>query len=246
VAVEPYYDDGRVVIYHGDALELLPVLEADSVITDPPYGTGHYATDTACFTGEVLRTLVAIGPCAVFGWPEKLIGLCVEAGLTPDEWVTWWPTNGAMKGFNPAGLLREVECVASFGAGSWTDLRGVRTGNGSRVAAASYDGLTTRISGDRTEDRRMGDVWTDAAPGLGFLSYLRQHPNEKPMPVLHRLVEAVGVGTILDPFCGSGSTGVAALQEGMNFIGIEKEAKYVEIARRRIAAEAAQGKLEFT
>lgn len=42
-------------------------------------------------------------------------------------------------------------------------------------------------------------------------------------------------GTVLDPFCGSGSTGVAANAEGFDFIGIEREAEYVEIARRRIA-----------
>ena len=48
---------------------------------------------------------------------------------------------------------------------------------------------------------------------------------------------------ILDPFCGSGTTGVAALMAGMRFIGIERELKYVEIARRRIADAAAQTSL---
>jgi 16S rRNA G966 N2-methylase RsmD len=42
-------------------------------------------------------------------------------------------------------------------------------------------------------------------------------------------------GIVLDPFCGSGSTGVAALQEGFSFIGIEKEAEYAEIALARLA-----------
>jgi site-specific DNA-methyltransferase (adenine-specific) len=42
-------------------------------------------------------------------------------------------------------------------------------------------------------------------------------------------------GLILDPFAGSGSTGVAALQEGFAFVGIEREAEYVEIAERRMA-----------
>ncbi len=74
------------------------------------------------------------------------------------------------------------------------------------------------------------------------------HPSPKPVRLMRWLVRGAASpgSTILDPFCGSGSTGVAALAEGMNFIGIEREAKYVEIARRRIAAEAAQGKLEFT
>lgn len=52
------------------------------------------------------------------------------------------------------------------------------------------------------------------------------------MAYLCRLVTPPG-GTVLDPFMGSGSTGVAAAREGFRFIGIEREAKYYEIAQRR-------------
>jgi site-specific DNA-methyltransferase (adenine-specific) len=66
------------------------------------------------------------------------------------------------------------------------------------------------------------------------------HPTVKPtdlMRYLVRLVTRPG-GTVLDPFTGSGSTGKAALLEGMSFVGIEREAEYVEIARDRIRAVA--------
>lgn len=62
------------------------------------------------------------------------------------------------------------------------------------------------------------------------------HPTVKPIKLMRylcRLVTQPG-GTVLDPFCGSGSTGVAALQEGFQFLGIEKEEEYAEIARRRL------------
>lgn len=65
------------------------------------------------------------------------------------------------------------------------------------------------------------------------------HPTVKPvdlMKYLCRLITPPG-GLILDPFCGSGSTGVAAMREGFNFIGIELNADYAEIARRRIDHE---------
>ena len=64
------------------------------------------------------------------------------------------------------------------------------------------------------------------------------HPTVKPtdlMRYLCRLVTPPG-GIVLDPFTGSGSTGKAAILEGFSFIGIEREAEYVEIARARIAA----------
>jgi site-specific DNA-methyltransferase (adenine-specific) len=64
------------------------------------------------------------------------------------------------------------------------------------------------------------------------------HPTVKPtalMRYLCRLVTPPG-GVVLDPFTGSGSTGKAAVLEGFRFVGIEREAEYVEIARARIAA----------
>lgn len=67
-----------------------------------------------------------------------------------------------------------------------------------------------------------------------------QHPTVKPTDLMRwlcRLVTPVG-GTVLDPFAGSGSTGRGALLEGFGFVGIEREAEYVEIARARIAVAA--------
>lgn len=65
-----------------------------------------------------------------------------------------------------------------------------------------------------------------------------KHPTVKStklMAYLIRLVTPPG-GTVLDPFMGSGSTGVAALEEGMDFVGIEREQEYYEIARERLGA----------
>jgi len=61
---------------------------------------------------------------------------------------------------------------------------------------------------------------------------------------MHWCVEQAGeVQTILDPFMGSGTTGVAAIQLGRKFIGIEREERYFDIACERIAAAVGQGKL---
>jgi site-specific DNA-methyltransferase (adenine-specific) len=64
------------------------------------------------------------------------------------------------------------------------------------------------------------------------------HPTVKPIALLEYLIRLVTPpnGLILDPFCGSGSTGVAAVGLGFNFLGIEKESTYAEIARKRIEA----------
>lgn len=67
---------------------------------------------------------------------------------------------------------------------------------------------------------------------------MNTHPTVKPtklMAYLIRLITPPG-GTVLDPFAGSGSTGVAAKEEGFGFIGIEKDPEYYEIAKERLGA----------
>jgi len=64
------------------------------------------------------------------------------------------------------------------------------------------------------------------------------HPTVKPIELMRYLVRLTKTptgGVVLDPFTGSGTTGIACVLEGREFIGIEREAEYVEIAEKRIA-----------
>jgi DNA modification methylase len=71
-----------------------------------------------------------------------------------------------------------------------------------------------------------------------------QHPTQKPVNLMTWCIEQIGnPQTILDPFMGSGTTGVACANLGRKFIGIELERKYFDIACERIAAAYAQGRL---
>ena len=87
---------------------------------------------------------------------------------------------------------------------------------------------------------QYSDVWNFAAP-----TFNHGHPTEKPVPLMLYIVR-LSVrkgGSVLDPFMGSGTTGVAAVQMGRQFIGIERERKYFDIACERIARAQAQGQL---
>jgi site-specific DNA-methyltransferase (adenine-specific) len=76
------------------------------------------------------------------------------------------------------------------------------------------------------------------------LSYRKQHPTQKPVELMAWCIEQAGnPQTILDPFMGSGTTGVACAQLGRKFIGIEREPRYFEVACRRIEQAYAQGQL---
>ena len=72
----------------------------------------------------------------------------------------------------------------------------------------------------------------------------KQHPTQKPVALMKWCIEQAGnPQTILDPFMGSGTTGVAAIQLGRSFIGIEREERYFQIACERISNAVAQGQL---
>lgn len=69
------------------------------------------------------------------------------------------------------------------------------------------------------------------------------HPTQKPIRLMNRLVKRAGQGVVLDPFMGSGTTGVACMNLGRKFIGIEIEPKYFDIACRRIEDAQRQGRM---
>jgi DNA modification methylase len=106
------------------------------------------------------------------------------------------------------------------------------------------EGLEERVI-TITEGHGRGNINTSKGDGTGLRENRPRrntHATVKPtalMQYLCRLVTPPG-GTVLDPFTGSGSTGKAAMLEGFSFIGLEREAEYVEIARRRIAEAAAR------
>jgi DNA modification methylase len=69
----------------------------------------------------------------------------------------------------------------------------------------------------------------------------KEHPTQKPIRLMQWCIDKVDGITILDPFMGSGSTGVACVKMGKTFVGIEREQKYFDIACKRIEQAYAQG-----
>lgn len=137
--------------------------------------------------------------------------------------------------------------VAYGGGGVVTGTYGGDTGGASRFFAdcADYPPFfyTAKPSKRERDAGLAGRVTTDGRDKSIDNPYLRgetvrknHHPTVKPVKLMRyfcRLVCPPG-GIVLDPFAGSGTTGVAAILEGFRFIGIEREAEYVEIARARI------------
>jgi site-specific DNA-methyltransferase (adenine-specific) len=88
--------------------------------------------------------------------------------------------------------------------------------------------------------RQMKTVWRMPAPGRHEKLHGR-HPTQKPLALLERVLQAScpAGGLVLDPFNGSGSTGVAALRLGLRYVGLEREPEYLALSARRLAEAAA-------
>ena len=112
---------------------------------------------------------------------------------------------------------------------------------------AGLEGFETKMMGMSGGAQSVGEGY-DKGQGIGLNKVIARkntHPTVKPVELMRYLVRLVTpkAGLVLDPFMGSGSTGMAAREEEFKFIGIEKEEEYYEIAKARIKNVKPQLKL---
>jgi site-specific DNA-methyltransferase (adenine-specific) len=163
-------------------------------------------------------------------------------------WIAQKIANGvAVKNSEPHTLGRWPANLIHDGSDEVTDL----SGSAARFfycPKASKAEREAGLEGMESIHRVNGNKWTDQdyrvtngerPPTAESGPRTNHHPTVKPIDLMAYLCRLITPpsGTILDPFMGSGSTGVAALREGFKFIGIELNAEYAEIAQKRIENE---------
>jgi len=211
------------VIHHGDCLEVMAAMEAgsvDAVVTDPPYGIDH-ASERADSK-----------------WRGQTIS-CDSDTAARDLVIAWanehgkpWACFGTWKTPPPDGTRTALV---------WD--KGPASGMGDLSLPWKLSWELIYIGGRGWRGHR-GEGVIRGCSVVTWSSKGRVHPMQKPVNLLSYLLRKLpDAHTILDPFMGSGTTGVACAVEGRDFIGIEREAEYVEIARRRIEAASAQLRL---
>jgi site-specific DNA-methyltransferase (adenine-specific) len=215
-------------LYRADCLDVLPTLgKVDAVITDPPYGVNLGKHDAA--TEKRPQFLAKQAYASYDDTPENFAAIVAPAVRTALE--------RAERGlvFAAGSMLWELPRANAVGAVYLPAACGRNPWGFASVAHFALYGIAPNLEmGAKHTAFRS----TKAAEKNG-------HPCPKPVEWMEWCVNLASRKghTVLDPFMGSGTTGVAALRMGCNFIGIEIEPKYYAIAKRRIAAEAAQGKL---
>jgi DNA modification methylase len=205
---------GRATLYLGDCRDILPNLpKVDAVVTDPPYGIKMAARGT-----------IGSSNC----------GQVKDYGK--DEW-----DNEPVDEATIAEMLAKSSYSVIFG------------GNFYALPATSCWLVWDKENTGEFADCEL--AWTNIPKAVRRIRYMwngmlrangearGDHPTQKPIGVMKWAIGHVPppAETILDPFMGSGTTGVAAVQMGRSFIGIEREPKYFDIACKRIEDAQRQG-----
>lgn len=199
---------GDCTLYNADCREVLPLLpKVDAVVTDPPYGIGE-ANKNFASRGK----LASADKYERSNWDDRPADPAV---LT---WALKNSTHQIIWGGNYFDLP-PTSCVLVW------DKMG--PANDFADCELAWTNLPKAV-------RRIRFLWNGCMRRERDIE--RQHPTQKPIDVMKWCIEHLPEPnrTILDPFMGSGTTGVACVKLGRKFIGIEIEPKYFEIACRRI------------
>lgn len=219
--MSPYYDDGQVVIYHGDCRRIDAWLAADVLITDPPYGRGwrqgrlkRPTQSNDAHAGIAGDTDTTTRDDALHMWGDRHAVVFGDLMLPPPAGtrqvlIYRKPPNAGTRGAT-GGYRRDVEAI--YLIGPWP------TGLGGRSSIVP------------TSEPSQGNP---SSPQGRY-----GHPHAKPIDTMGRLIDAAPAGVIADPFMGSGSTLDAAKARGLRAIGVEVDERYCEIAARRLAQAA--------
>ena len=212
---------GQAVLYNADCLDILPKLPSgcvDAVVTDPPYGIAH-----KCNFGERGRGGIA---------------LCNDY---PD-------VHGDGEPFDPAPILA-LELPSVMFGGNWFS---------SKLPDMGGWLVWDKERPDTLDQATCELAWTNCVKGVRRFRHLwngcmkasevgeSYHPTQKPAALMQwclSLPWTIGFVSVLDPYAGSGPTGVACARLGRRFLGIEIEKRYFDIAVTRIDQELRQGKL---
>ena len=206
MTTEPYYQDELVTLHHGDCLEIDAWLDADVLVTDPPYGIRYDSgarreTLASSIIGDQDTTARDAVLAAWGGAPALVFGTWRVCRPVNTRALLVWDTKGA-------------------------------NGMGDLSIPWKPSHQEIYVLGDGFRGRRDNDVLVCASV-QSMATRGRVHPHQKPVPLLERLIDKCPPGVVADPFAGSGSTLVAARNLGRRAVGVEIEERYCEIAARR-------------
>jgi len=251
-----------VTLHLGDCLDVLPTLadgSVDMVFCDLPYGVTACAWDTPIDLAALWREMLRVGRRnAAFVFTATFEFACTLRAAQPLMnccdlvWAKRRPSGHLNARRRP---LRAHEFCLVFSASQPTYNPLKRSGdrynvttrlNSSEVYGVHGGTLTPRVSSERYPTSILGVDESDLRhDSLNGNRQRAVHPTQKPVALLEWLIRTYSHAgdTVLDPTAGSGTTAVAAIRTGRQFVCIEKDATYFDTMKRRVAEAEAQAPL---
>ncbi len=211
--MKPYYEESGITIYHGDCRQVLPQLgRFDLLLTDPPYGIGEARNKRG---GAQHGAAVA---------PSRDYGVAMWDDAVPAAWVF-----GLMRSVSTSQIIFGGNYFPLPPSKCWLVWDKENSNNGYADCELAWTNLNKAV-------RRINWRWMGMLQENMDRKEERVHPTQKPLGVMKWAISQApdDVKTILDPYCGSGTTLVAAKDLGLTATGIELEEKYCEIAANRL------------
>lgn len=214
-------------IIQGDCADILPevldVFPSAIIVSDPPFNIGyHYRAYSDSLKDddywELMGNVFGMAPSVVIHYPESLHRLSMQLGKIPERVVSW------VYNSNTAKQHRDIAFY-----GITPDFRKVRqpykNPNDKRIRERIKNGH----KGGRLYD------WWNVNQVKNVSKDKTSHPCQMPLKVMTNIIGILPEAVIIDPFAGSGTTGIACKELGRDFVGIEVDKEYADLARRRIA-----------
>ena len=216
-----------IELYNGDCVDVLKTIDTQNaiIVTDPPFNIGYkYATYKDIMEADkyydwIIRVLTATNNRFVcIHYPESLYELAIRIGKAPEKVVSW------VYNSNTAKQHRDI---AFWGVKP--DFSKVIQPYKNPTDKRIKERIARGILGGRLYD------WWNINQVKNVSKKDNSHPCVMPLEVMKNIIGILPDGiTVIDPFMGSGTTGVACVNTGKNFIGIELDKGYFNIAKQRI------------
>ena len=234
------YQSDSVTLYQGDALDVLPTFEKESVgliLTDPPYGVEWQSNTRA----ERFGMLLGDGANERDGISDVLQECVRIVGQSRHLYV--FGPKDVLEGQKVSDVVELIWDKGVLGSGDVSSPWGPQH---ERISFCVSQFRHAGKSGDSVLPTRMrkGSVLRFTRPTGRKV----RHPSEKPVPLLAELIESSTRrgDTVVDPFAGVGSTGVAAILTGRKAVLVELDERWIPIAIERLRAAEAAAELAAT
>lgn len=224
-----------------DALSSLPKESFDACVTDPPYGETSLDWDRQVeWLSLVRRVLKPSGSLWFFTSVRHLLSLDLTGWKFAQD-IVWEKHNGS--NFHADRFRRVHELAVQLYPADvpWSEIykSPVTTADATKrqVRRKKRPTHTGHIEAGSYESIDGGPRLARSVMQVRSCHGYAQHPTQKPVDIVRPLVEysCPPNGTVLDPFCGSGTTGEVCVATGRSFLGIELNLEYAEIGRKRLS-----------